>query len=834
MNRFLRSGLLALLLAASASAPSAQPVTGLSGWSIYLDPGHSQNENVGVFGYSEARKTLRVALALRDLLQTQTDIDTVYMSRTNDSQLVSLSQRTTHANEVGADFYYSIHSDAGGPTANSTLMLYGGWRQNGQTVEKTPQGGARMGALLEDILTRAMRTGTRGTYADRTFYQGFPFEHENKWPYLAVNRQSYMPSLLSEAGFHTNPRQNQLNMNADWKRLEAQAAFWAILDYHGLERPPVSIATGTVTDVESGRPINGATVTVGGGTYTTDTYASLFNQYSTDPDELANGFYYLDGLSGGTLGVTVEAEGYRPYTGEVAMVDDFFSFHDAALISDVPPVVASTVPEAGADRFAYNAPLDLVFSRKMDPATTEAAFALAPVSGGGTVTGTFEWLDAGYRVVFRPVQPLEPEAGYTLTIAGTAEGVYGDPLDGDADGTGGDAFTLAFTTGALDVAAPRLTASYPKASGRDVELRPVVSVTFSEEVVPATLEGRVTLATGGGAAVAGQVQHVAIGGRSVVAFAPAADLVANTVYRFTIAPGVEDEAGNASTGPYAFSFTTGAESYAVTPIDDFEGGIGRWWLPQQSGSTVGIVTDSTGASASTVANPLGGATSMRIDYGWREEGPWLVRQCFNGCSPGAVRFDGAATLQAHVFGDGSGTLFRFAVDDAAGIEVSPWYTVDWYGWRPVTWDLDVDGAGSWIGNGAFDGALSFESLQLSTAPGAARFGQIWVDDLRLLQSTSVGTEGGGGAGEPLALLAARPNPFRDRTEVRFVLGAPAEVTVRVYNVLGQEVGVLASAVPLAAGDHGVVWDARGMASGVYVARVEAGAEVRTVQVVLTR
>ncbi|MCK4754174.1 MAG: N-acetylmuramoyl-L-alanine amidase, partial [Calditrichia bacterium] len=96
---------------------SAQ-VTGLSGWDICLDPGHSQTENMGIYGYSEAEKNLRVGLRLREMLLNETDIDTVYITRTNDQQVVSLSQRTDYANPtfgVGATWFHSIHSDAGAP-----------------------------------------------------------------------------------------------------------------------------------------------------------------------------------------------------------------------------------------------------------------------------------------------------------------------------------------------------------------------------------------------------------------------------------------------------------------------------------------------------------------------------------------------------------------------------------------------------------------------------------------------------------------------------------------------------------------------------------------------
>src|SRR5690554_515321 len=166
----------------------AQEITGLSGFSIFIDQGHSATENQGVFGYAEAQKSLAIGLELQRLLMERTDIDTAFVARTNGTQIVSLGQRTSLANALDADFYYSIHSDAGGATATSTLMLHGGWRENGVIIEKTPKGGKAMGDIMDVVLTDAMVTskggvGRRGNYADRTFYDNSN-NHTNRYPYL--------------------------------------------------------------------------------------------------------------------------------------------------------------------------------------------------------------------------------------------------------------------------------------------------------------------------------------------------------------------------------------------------------------------------------------------------------------------------------------------------------------------------------------------------------------------------------------------------------------------------------------------------------------------------
>ena len=52
-------------------------VTGLDGWDLFIDPGHSQDENMGINGYSEAKEVLQVGLHLMNIFNEQTDIDTV-------------------------------------------------------------------------------------------------------------------------------------------------------------------------------------------------------------------------------------------------------------------------------------------------------------------------------------------------------------------------------------------------------------------------------------------------------------------------------------------------------------------------------------------------------------------------------------------------------------------------------------------------------------------------------------------------------------------------------------------------------------------------------------
>lgn len=830
--------LLTLILAGVPLYEVSAQVTGLAGWNIFLDPGHSQKENMGIYGYSEAEKNLRVALALRDLLLQTTDIDTVYISRTNDQQSVSLTQRTDYANSLGAAWYHSIHSDAGSSTANSTLLLWGQYRDG---REKIPNGGRALSAHIVNLLTRGMRTTTRGAIGDCSFY-GCTFDG----PYLHVNRESTMPSELSEAGFHTNPTQNQRNMNAEWKKLEARSLFWAILQFHGIARPFAGTGAGIITDIETGVPINGARLTLNGQTYTTDTFQSLFSKYTTDPNLLHNGFYYFENLPAGTLDLAVTAEGYEGDTTQIAVVDTFFTYKDFQLISNVPPVVLNSTPAPGESRFPAWDDLIIDFSRRMNRASVEAALTLTP-----DVPKTFVWTNNNMRLRIRK-DSLKTETDYTLTLAGSAKGQYEHLLDGNGDGLGGDDFILHFKTGPPDLRAPLLTAVYPLDNSTEVELQPILNMRFDEALDPASitpgifnLERFRDVPT-----VNGTLKHYLVGSQSVLCFFPAQPLTPARFYIARIFPGLQDGFGNKIASPQMFRFTTGNGAFETTNLDNFDSNLNsNWFVPQQSGSTTGIITEKTNRSGNTnFVNLLtSSTTSMQIDYGWEiSAGAWLIRQYLSGGPPRQVLFNSSYVLQVYVFGDGSGNQFRFAVDDnmpiesASNHEVSPWYTIDWIGWRQVSWDMSTGGTGTWIGDGKLDGTLRFDSIQLTYNPGRATEGTIYFDDLRLLRKTSVGVD------EPtptlpsaFALYQNFPNPFNPETTIRYQIpGGWQHVVLTVYDMTGKIVKTLVD-VEQAAGDYTIHWDGKNadgkpVASGTYLYKISAGEFVQTKRMTLVR
>ena len=78
-----------------------------------------------------------------------------------------------------------------------------------------------------------------------------------------------------------------------------------------------------------------------------------------------------------------------------------------------------------------------------------------------------------------------------------------------------------------------------------------------------------------------------------------------------------------------------------------------------------------------------------------------------------------------------------------------------------------------------------------------------------------------------------PNPFNPRVVIRFSLPKEQDARLCIFDLAGREV-----AVPvvgrLTQGWHEITWNAKGMASGPYMARLESGGEIRTIKLTLLK
>ncbi len=798
----------------------SQVVTGLSHWSIYLDPGHSQTENMGAYGYSEAEKNVRVALNVRDLLLTYTDIDTVYLCRTNDQQYVGLTARQTEANNLGVSWYHSIHSDAGGgANANSTLLLWGKYASGS---EKIPNGGKAMSDIMIDYLTRAMRTYTvHGSIGDCSFYGC-----SSGGPYLAVNRNTNMPSELSEAGFHDNPMQNQRNMNAEWKRLESWAFFWSILKYHGLPNVPSHSLTGFIRDVEGGTLVNGATVTLENGmTYTTDTYESLFHKYSTDPDQLHNGFYYLEGIESDSIQMVITADGFYPDTEMVKIDQVFHTYQDIQLVSRKAPVILASEPVEGETAHPAWNPVVLSFSRPMDTLSVHQSLEFSP-----EIPFSLKWnsnqTSADVKAAF------EFLTDYTMTLDSTAADQWGHRLNADGDG---NSYVLNFHTAQEDLFVPKLTTFFSEYEDATSTLNPIYTFQFDELLDSASVDSAgMSLVNLSQATVQLPIawDYTPFDSLSIISVYSIDNLLPGARYKVAIGGGITDLFNNRKkTGISRYVYTVTTDYESITNLEDFEGGIGNFWEPSGSGSTAGIIGDKTTreASAAKAVYNTGSTQSMKLNYAYdMNVNSWLIRLYGGGSSIANTHVSTDQIVQVYIFGDGSGNCFRFCFDDNGGTEVSPWTAIDWYGWKLVSWDLRDGETGTWIGDGTLDGNLAFDSFQFTYTEGAPAEGTMYLDDFRTVTPGSVNSVSSRDQLLPgQAILHGNyPNPFNGTTQISFTLADPMTIRLAVYDVTGRLVKVLRNGL-MEAGSWTESLDSATLPSGVYFCRLETPTSVQT-------
>ena len=91
---------------------------------VVIDPGHGGTDPGASFdGYLEKDFNLSIALKVRDFLQDRYEVSLV-MTRESDTTM-SLQQRTDLANSINADFYLSVHNNAGGGSGFESFIYNG-------------------------------------------------------------------------------------------------------------------------------------------------------------------------------------------------------------------------------------------------------------------------------------------------------------------------------------------------------------------------------------------------------------------------------------------------------------------------------------------------------------------------------------------------------------------------------------------------------------------------------------------------------------------------------------------------------------------------------------
>jgi hypothetical protein len=97
--------------------------------------------------------------------------------------------------------------------------------------------------------------------------------------------------------------------------------------------------------------------------------------------------------------------------------------------------------------------------------------------------------------------------------------------------------------------------------------------------------------------------------------------------------------------------------------------------------------------------------------------------------------------------------------------------------------------------------------------------------------TSAPTESG--LPQTYSLYQNYPNPFNPTTAISYQLSAVSNVSLKIFDILGREVATLVNH-EMKPGSYEATWDAAGIASGVYLYRLQAGEFTETKKLLLIR
>ena len=83
------------------------------------------------------------------------------------------------------------------------------------------------------------------------------------------------------------------------------------------------------------------------------------------------------------------------------------------------------------------------------------------------------------------------------------------------------------------------------------------------------------------------------------------------------------------------------------------------------------------------------------------------------------------------------------------------------------------------------------------------------------------------------ISSAYPNPFNPTTQVSLDLNTDANVSVKVFNTMGQLMDVLATG-QMTQGSYSFTWDGANAASGVYLIQTTVGSEIHNQKIMLIK
>ncbi|MBO5404845.1 MAG: N-acetylmuramoyl-L-alanine amidase [Paludibacteraceae bacterium] len=270
----------------------------------------------------------------------------------------ALSTICSEAENYGADYFISIHSNAGpdgsdGSFANYPVILYRGYTGEPKVTNSDKMAKKCMARLYDIFYTTPKNKNGGGGPEPTTYYSpnnprvvgdlSF-YNTSSTYGYLGALKHE-IPGFLSEGYFHTYSPARHRALNPDWCREEGIRYYRGIMDYYGKAGEKVGYILGYVrskTETFSHthyvpypnsndiyKPINGAKVVLRnekGEVIKCNCYPyvkrMLKDQDYYTTDHNYNGIFMYENLEPGKYTISVHANGYKDYTGTVTVTAD--------------------------------------------------------------------------------------------------------------------------------------------------------------------------------------------------------------------------------------------------------------------------------------------------------------------------------------------------------------------------------------------------------------------------------------------------------------------------------------------------------------------------------
>ncbi|MCK5906103.1 MAG: N-acetylmuramoyl-L-alanine amidase, partial [Flavobacteriales bacterium] len=262
----------------------------LDGKSVCIDPGHggynAANDRRIPFGheliYWESLGNFKTANHLYAQLEALgCDVTITRQNNDTDGNPISdpsISDRVAYSEAVDADFFQSVHTNAGsmGGSANYTLMLYASLNSSNRKVAEFPEA-KRMAAIEMVEFPKVVYTTSTKMYADLDF--------KDKWNtgYGILNGHS-IPAIISEAAFHTNYKE-AARLHCDmYQEGMAMQMTKSYLRYFYADAPLNFGEIKGIVDFSTDEEMNNVKVSAYQGT-------TLIREVTTD--EGYNGYYFM-------------------------------------------------------------------------------------------------------------------------------------------------------------------------------------------------------------------------------------------------------------------------------------------------------------------------------------------------------------------------------------------------------------------------------------------------------------------------------------------------------------------------------------------------------------